>query len=580
MMFRSRELLRRKWEAFSQTPFGCLLRLFVGRMFQGSSEPGGENLGLGMGVALILLAMPGILVSLLMFGMYGSLIRFLRGQPAFNPFTSTLSDEYFFIVLSMVVTGAAALWRWDSIFLDRRDYTNLVPLPISVRSLFFANLLAIVVFVSLLTFVANVASSVLFPIAVLGSQGSFLLLFRFAAGHIVTLSLASAVSCFTVFAAAGVLMALLPAGTFRRVSLFARFLLAICLLALLATSLTVPQLLTRVSIAHAHRIAMFPPVSFLGLLRTVWGSGDPFLYRMAKAAIAALGFTSFVTIVTYAASFRRHFLAIGETSEGGALPRLHLRWSPSALLEHTMLRTPTQRAGFHFVARTLLRSDAHLQVVLAGMALGLIAAADKLVSAPHADALIGGKWPRLEVLSVPFILSYCTIVGIRFAFEIPVDLRANWIFRLWIDPDRHEARAIARRVLLFFTLSWLAPACFIATLWFWGWTTALLHTGIVILCSTLLVELLLIKFRKIAFTCAYPAFQSHSGVIALLYVLGFFLFASYMPQMDQWSVLHPWQAIWFIPVSAAILTGLYQYRKQMLDMDKQLVFEESSASAF
>jgi len=36
----------------------------------------------------------------------------------------------------MVVTGAAALWRWDALFLDRRDYTNLVPLPISLRAIF------------------------------------------------------------------------------------------------------------------------------------------------------------------------------------------------------------------------------------------------------------------------------------------------------------------------------------------------------------------------------------------------------------------------------------------------------------
>ena len=580
MMSRIRALLRKKCERVFQTPFGCLLRLFVARMFHGSSKPGAEDLNLGVGVILILLAMPGVLVSLLMFGMYGSLIRFLRGQPAFNPFTSTVSDEYFFIVLSMVVTGAAALWRWDSVFLDRRDYMNLVPLPISLRSLFLANLSAILVFVALLTFIANVASSVLFPIAVLGSQGSFLLLFRFAAGHIVTVSLASAFSCFAVFGLAGVLMALLPVAAFRRVSLFARFLVAICLLALLATSLTVPQWLTRVSIAHAHRIAMLPPVSFLGLLRTVWGSGDAFIYRMAKAAVAALAFTSFVSVLTYAVSFRRHFLAITEMPEVGPLPRVPLRWSPSVLLDHTMRRTPTERAAYHFVARTLLRSDGHLQVILAGVALGLIAAVDKLVSASHAGSTLGGKSPSLEFLSVPFLLSYCTIIGIRFAFEIPVDLRANWIFRLWMDPDHHEARAIARRILLVFTLSWLAPICFVATLWFWGWAAALLHTGILILCSALLIELLLIRFRKIPFTCSYPSFQSHSGVIALVYVLGFFVFGSYVPQMDHWSVLNPMQAIWFIPASAAILSGLSQYRKQMLDMDKQLVFEESSASSF
>jgi len=43
-------------------------------------------------------------------------IRFLRGDGVFDPFTATIPDEYFFIVLSMVVTGAAALWRWDRTF--------------------------------------------------------------------------------------------------------------------------------------------------------------------------------------------------------------------------------------------------------------------------------------------------------------------------------------------------------------------------------------------------------------------------------------------------------------------------------
>src|SRR2546421_3112680 len=99
-----KKFLNKRWRTFSQTPFGCLLRLFVGRMFHGGDEPGAEELDLGVGVLLILLAMPGILVSLLMFEKYGSLIRFLRGERAFDPFTATIPDQYFFIGLSMVVT--------------------------------------------------------------------------------------------------------------------------------------------------------------------------------------------------------------------------------------------------------------------------------------------------------------------------------------------------------------------------------------------------------------------------------------------------------------------------------------------
>src|SRR5947207_7305698 len=140
---------------FSQRPSLLLLRLFAGRMFHGGGELGADDLELGMGVVLIFLAMPGVLVSLLMFEKFGSLIRFLRGDGVFDPYVATIPDEYFFIVLSMAVSCAAALWRWNSIFLDRRDYANLVPLPVSLTRIFFANLFAIFALTALLTIVVR-----------------------------------------------------------------------------------------------------------------------------------------------------------------------------------------------------------------------------------------------------------------------------------------------------------------------------------------------------------------------------------------------------------------------------------------
>src|ERR1700726_3639794 len=217
-----KQFVKTRWQAFSRTPFGCLLRLFITRMFHGGGEPGAGDLDLGIGVIVIMLAMPGILVSLLMFEKYGSLIRYFRGNPIFDPYTAPIPDEYFFLVLSLTVTGAAALWRWDALFLDRRDYTNLVPLPLPLRTIFFANLTAIFALAALFTLVVNAASLVLFPIAVVGSQNSFAVWIRFTLGHTVAVFTASAFSFFAVFALAGLLMAVLPARLFRRISLAAR----------------------------------------------------------------------------------------------------------------------------------------------------------------------------------------------------------------------------------------------------------------------------------------------------------------------------------------------------------------------
>src|SRR2546429_6447447 len=103
----------------------------------------------------------------------------------------------------MAVSCAAALWRWNSIFLDRRDYASLVRLPVSLTRIFFANLFAIFAVTALLTIVVNAASFVLFPIAVVGSQGSFSPLFRFAFGHAISVILSSAFSFLAIFALSG-----------------------------------------------------------------------------------------------------------------------------------------------------------------------------------------------------------------------------------------------------------------------------------------------------------------------------------------------------------------------------------------
>src|SRR5260370_18714045 len=115
-----------------------------------------------MAVVLIFLALPGTLAPLLLFEKYGSLIRFLRGDGTFDPYIATIPDEYFFIVLSMSVSCAVALWRWNSIFSDPRDYPNFFPLPVSLTTVFLPHLFSPFPFSSLLTIVLNVFSFVFF----------------------------------------------------------------------------------------------------------------------------------------------------------------------------------------------------------------------------------------------------------------------------------------------------------------------------------------------------------------------------------------------------------------------------------
>jgi hypothetical protein len=573
--------LAHRWNEYQQTTFGCLLRVFLGRIFHGGGEPSSEGMDLSIGVILIVLAMPGILASLLMFEEYSSLIRFLRGNGVFDPYTATIPDEYFFIVLSMTVTGAAALWRWDAIFLDRRDYANLVPLPIRLRTIFVVNFSAIVALAALLTFIVNAASMVLFPVAVVGSQPSLVVFLRFAVGHTAAVFLASIFTFTAIFALSGTLMALFPASIFRRISLLARFVTAICVLALLASNFAVRPFLIETSLEIKNRVATLPTVWFLGISQTVWGNGsDPFYSSMTTKAVTSLASASLIAIIAYSVSFRRSFMHIQETADAGPVPRVQLKFWPLPSLHNAVLRPPSQIACYEFVVKTLLRTDGHLQIALAFGGLGLVAAATSLSSLKSPQLILAGPYPSVEFLSVPFILSYCIVLGIRFAFEIPTELRANWIFRLWLSRDNQQARPIARRVLHATTLPWLVPVVFALTLVFFGFTNAVLHTAIWTLSNVLLIEILLVKYRKIPFTCSYPKFESDSGVVLVTYLFGFLLFADYIPELEHWSLVEPVRAVCFIPLYGIVLAGVYAYRKQMLEMDKQLIFEEPPSSGF
>ena len=575
------QFFRQAWEPYSRRPLAALLRVFIGRVFHGGGDSGAAEMDVGLGVILILLAMPGVLVCLLLFEKYSTLLRWMRGAGMFDPFTAVIPDEYFFVVLSMVVTGAAAVWRWDALFLDRRDYSNIVPLPISLRRIFLGNLAAILLLAAVMTLDVNAASFVLFPIVVAGSQDSLSLMVRFAAGHAATVALASAFSFFAVFAVIGLLMAVLPHAVFRRVSFYVRFAIALCFLSLLATSFAVPSFLAQVASANRTAVNLLPPVWFLGVGQTLWGNGsDAFYSQMTRVALLAMGVCLAVALLAYALSFRRSFIRIPETAEAGPLPRSQFHFFPAAWFDGAILRDLPQRACFHFITRTLLRSETHLQVAAAFFAMGLVVSAQALVSAFHAHGAAMLRAPSEDLLAIPFILCFCIVLGIRLAFEIPSDLRANWVFALWIDANALQARPIARKILLTFSLTLVAPVCFASSWIFWGFGSALLHTLAFSGCTVAFVELLLLRFRKIPFTCSYPPFQSNSALIFVAYFFGFLIFTGYLPELEVWSLADPWRVVFFLPLLGAVLGAVNYYRRQMLDMDKHLIFEEVSASNF
>jgi hypothetical protein len=568
--------IKQRWERAAQRPFAKLVRLFAFRVFHGSGEDS-DDLGFSMGLILSLLALPGGFSSLLLFDKYATFLQVMRGDTNFDPLAAALPDEYFFIVLSMVVTGAVAVWKWDSIFPDKRDYMNLAPLPIRLRTIFFANLLAVSLFAGLLALDVNALSAFLFPVVVSASQQTFRFFAEFAVIHAITVVLAGLFSFLAVFSGLGVAMAILPPRAFRRISPYIRFATVIGLLSLLTTTSAVPRLLGRLALTPHSAIQFLPSGWFLGLCQAMRGRATPELASLGRSAIIGFGMAIVISMVAYAVSYRRYFIRIPEMSE---TPRLQARPSfawVGAGLDRIFLRTPFQRGCGRFIWKTLLRSERH-GLVIAGLGgWGLVLASQAILRASERSDL-GDRVVSADALSVPLILVFCMVIGMRLAFEIPVDLRANWIFRLLLDPRKHECAVTARRMILL-TLAPLVVMVFPVFTYLGGWEVGILHTILVSAWTVGLTELLLVRFRKIPFTCSFPLFEQHAVVTAMAGLLGYFCFAPLTADFEHWALAVPLRMLVLLVPGAGVWLLIRHIRGEMIEFEKQLVFETVAARA-
>ena len=575
MRIRSVRPVGENLQRFLEKPFCRLLCLFVGRIFHGDSD---SELTFSMGLVLALLPVPGGFYSVFLFEKYSTLLQWMRGERVTSPITAAMPEQYFFIVLSMAVTGMIAVWRWDSIFPDRRDYVNLVPLPLHSRTIFLANFSALLIVALVLAVDLNLASALLFPLAVGASVNSFSFFAEFAWVHACDVVMASIFSFFSVFLVVGLLMSLLPPSGFRKISLYVRSAIFACFVALLATSFAVPAALQEISGIYTR---FLPPVWFLGLAQSILNpAAGAYLTAMGRIAVIAWEVVLVSCLAIYTISYRNRFLRIAEAAGNAGRTAGKGRSPIFRALDNTLLRSPFQRAGYRFVIKTLFRSEQHGLMLGAFVSLGTVIASQFLFSSFNNDVAPHARFPSPELLAIPLILSYCIVVGLRLTFEIPTELRANWIFRLCVDKHKHEARSLGLKTVLSFVLPWVWLLAAPVYAYFWGWWSGILQAVVLSVWSFLLAEVLLLRFRKIPFTCPYPQFRHSAVVLALSYILGFFVFVIMTAHLEYWSFFTPVPAIALIGIAVISWYVLYRIRTDAPDVEKEITFDPDSASGF
>jgi len=517
---------------------------------------------------LAILAAPGMLLPFLFLSKYVK----LQDAPMYVRDLASLGEKEFFICFSMTVMGLVTVIEWEMLFPDRRDYANLTPLPIRLRTMFGAKIAALLAFLTLFSVTINAFSPIMFP-AVVIQKGSVLSVIPFARCHIVSILAANTFVFFLCVAVQGILMNVLGYRLFRRASPYVQFgLVALLILMFLLSARIVSELQPGAAINPAAVYA-FPPLWFLGLYQTQLGWTNPVFRELAATARMAVGWTTAGALALYLLSYKRHVTrSLESADEFSTVPSALDRFG-GRILDRFVVRDGLQQAAFYFIWKTLTRSRRHKLLFAAYVAVGCALIFEGLAVLV---ARGGNSWmyhPIPELLPAPLILAFFILCGMRHVFTVPAELRANWVFQV---SDRGEARrclAGVKKAMIVLGIVPLFAVLLPLHVLFWGWRTATLHMLFCAVVSWLLVEVLLVNFEKFPFTCSYLPGKANLKVSWPLYLFGFTTYVSVFLTVEYWMMQRPLRFAWLAAMVVIVRAALFIYRWRV-GHDVALVFDE------
>jgi hypothetical protein len=409
--------------------------------------------------------------------------------------------ERLLLSITMLVVGLFAVLSWDSTFLDRRDVLVLAPLPIRGRTLFTAKIAAVGAALGLTVVLLHGLSAILWPMALAQPGSGILGNLRFIGAWLVTLFAAGGFLYCAILGVQGV-AAQLPRRWYLRVS---SFLQMAAFVLILAVFLLQPSFATAKALGapeNQRMLACLPAYWFLGLASELSGAypaqAHAVMAPLAGRALAALAIVLLVAGGAYLLSYLRTLRKIVEEPDivPGARGGL---WLPRfGSLRSTAL--------VQFTIRSLLRSRQHRVILAFYLGFGFALVTLFMQIAEERRRLVGTLSQSdtdISMAAASVVMLCAWVLGTRVVFSLPLDLRANWVFRVMPVSGGVAGLSAARRALLGLSVVPAWAGCAVFFLWLSSWPVAAEHLLVFGLLGSILADVCLRGFRKIPFTCSY-----------------------------------------------------------------------------
>jgi len=279
------------------------------------------------------------------------------------------------------------------------------------------------------------------------------------------------------------------------------------------------------------------------------------LARRAEALVG--GVALLVLIATALNAFRTPSIGLAAAQARGrskiaALPRLLFPTSAAA------------RAGFDFALAILWRNKAHRLTLAAAAAIGF---AMVLVTISGVDLAADAR-PTARLLAIQPLLYGSLLVAFRHLLRVPAELRANWAIQIaWQGKARAFANGVQAAAMLSIALPAILavapPIAFAA-----GVPFAAGHALLGVAGAAIVLEVLMLSYDKVPFTCTYLP-GDNMRAVAPLYGVMFLVGAALFARLEL-AILSGGYAIAGVVMLAAILLALRiasSLRPRVADID-------------
>jgi hypothetical protein len=553
--------------------FRELARLFAGRFLENDLIcVDGDTRGTLIGVLSLLIA-PGVFLPLLEYLQFGSWpLGYLSWQVRDM---AAIPHKLLHIALSMTVLGLFTVFEWDAMLPDRRDVAVLGPFPVSLGTTFAAKVSALVLFWSIFTLAVDGISSVFFSVAVVQTAPAGVLP-RFIAAHSTALVTANLFVFLAMIGAQALLMALLGPARFRRFAPYAQFTLIALLLSVFFFSIGQAFGL-RTGKPPAPLIRALPAYWFLGLDQLLLGLRRPVFDGLAAMVWPSIAASGAIAGAAYGLSYRRSVRGVFEAPEQMSMrPGILARWAEFAA-NTWLCRNAGERAAYGFVWNTVMRSRSHRLLVAAWSACGVALVVQGITGAIASGHRAWWSNPAGPLLPAPIVVPLFLVTGLRYAFTVPSELRANWIFQQGCSaPGDYLAGARkAALVMVAAPFAVLLPLFTAA----WGWKTGGLHVLFGAVVAWLLLEAQMAGLEKLPFTCSYVPGKANVRSWWTMYVAAYLVYAAVLSWIDLKIVQEPAWIVVFLAAAWGAHAGIERYRSQQIAGGLKLEFDERPTPA-